>query len=417
MPHNHYKLTLAVSLGGMLELYDFLIYGLMATYISQQFFPADDPLVSLMGAFATFAVGYMTRPLGGLLFGHLGDKYGRKKNFTLSILLMATSTALMGCLPVYNSIGLAAPILLVLLRLVQGFSLGGEIPGAMTYLSESAPDQQGRMMGILFSSFLLGICLGTSVHGILALYLDSEAMMAWGWRIPFWLGGSLGVLSYFIRKRFRESGLFMALDQAKQQSSIPLAVMLRSHRQGLARGLLIMSISCATVGIYAIYMPSYLNLLGFDSVRVAWNTTFAFLVISPLSILFGILTDKCNHKPLFVISIVFIALATWPSFLYFSSDHAPLRNIMLICGLLSALSSGLLPPLLVNCFPTEVRYTGIATCYNLCVTLFGGLAPFMATLLISQLGRAAGPACYLIMVAVLSFGALLLKWPKQKQLE
>ena len=291
-----YKLSFAVSMGGMLELYDFIIYGLMAGYIAENFFPTSDTYNSLLGTFATFAVGYITRPLGGIIFGHFGDRYGRKKSFTLSIFIMATSTALIGCLPSYSSLGPLAPMLLVILRCVQGFSLGGEVPGAITYLSESAPERQGFVVGILFLSLMLGVSLGTLVHGIMTLYLEESSMMGWGWRIPFWIGGLLGIVSYLIRKRFNESGYFLALNQVRQKSSKPLYILIRQYPRGLICGLLIMAL-CGTIStVYGIYMPSYLTgLLGFPSNETAWNSSLAFLVISPVCVICGIITDIANQ--------------------------------------------------------------------------------------------------------------------------
>ena len=411
---DRYKLALAISMGGMLELYDFLIYGLMASYIARNFFPAGDTFSALLGTFATFAVGYLTRPLGGIVFGHLGDRYGRKTTFTLSMFMMATSTALMGCLPTYSIIGIMAPLLLVLLRLIQGFSLGGEVPGAITYLSESAPERQGLVVGILFMSLMTGIAFGTFVHGTLTLYLDEPTMLEWGWRIPFWLGGTLGIVSYQVRKRFNESGLFMALDQVRQRTSQPLLILVRQHPRGLICGLLIMALSGATVTTYGVYMPSYLSsLLGFPRNEVAWHTALAFLVLSPVCVLGGLLTDLINRKWLFLLTAVVVISLSWPSFQYFISDGAQLKNVMFICALFTGISSGLLPPLLVNCFPTKIRYTGIAASYNVSFTLFGGLAPLISTLLVRESGQATGPAIYVIIVACISLVALLFRWPDQ----
>ena len=412
---DRYKLALAISMGGMLELYDFLIYGLMASYIAENYFPTGDTFSALLGTFATFAVGYLTRPLGGIAFGHMGDRYGRKTTFTLTMFLMATSTALMGCLPTYASIGVMAPVLLVILRLIQGFSLGGEVPGAITYLSESVPERRGLVVGILFMSLMVGIAFGTFVHGILTLYLDKTAMTEWGWRVPFWLGGSLGIVSYQVRKRFRESGFFQALDQVKQRTSQPFLILLKKHPRGLISGLLIMALCGATVTTYGVYMPSYLStLLGFPRNEIAWHTVLAFLVLSPVCALGGLLTDYINRKWLFFFTAVGVVTLSWPAFQYFISDTAHLKLVMLFCALFAGISTGLLPPLLVNCFPTEIRYTGVATSYNVSFTLFGGMAPLISTLLVKESEQMAGPAIYVIMIACLSLVALIMRWPNQQ---
>lgn len=409
---SQYRLASSVSLGGMLEIYDFLIYGLMASYIAENFFPAKDPVTSLLTTLATFAVGYLTRPLGGIVFGHFGDRYGRKKTFTFSIFLMALTTALMGCLPGWNSIGAAAPITLVILRLLQGFSLGGEIPGAITYLSETTPERRGLVIGILFVAIMIGVSFGTFVHGMLEMHLPEEDMKAWGWRVPFWIGGSLGIVSYHIRKHFAESGLFEALDQTKAQASIPIVLLFKKHTRGVICGLMTIGLCGATVTIYSIYMPSYLSsLLGFPREAVAWQTTLAFLMLSPLCLIFGLLSDLINHKLILGIMAVIIATISWPAFQYFSSPAAELNKIMLICGFLAATASGALPPLLISFFPTEIRYTGIATCYNIGFALFGGIAPFTSTLLAKYSNNTSGPAIYLSLIAVISLVALFIPWP------
>ncbi len=409
---SQYKLASSVSLGGMLEIYDFLIYGLMASYIADIFFPAETHIASLLSTFATFAIGYLTRPLGGIIFGHFGDRYGRKKTFTFSIFLMAVTTTLMGCLPGWNSIGAAAPITLILLRLLQGFSLGGEIPGAITYLSESTPERRGLVIGILFLANMIGVSFGTFIHGILEMHLSAEDMREWGWRVPFWVGGALGVISYHIRKHFSESGLFEALNQSKAQTSIPIALLFKQHIRGVICGFMTIGLCGAAVTIYGIYMPSYLSsLLNFPKEAVAWHTTLAFLMLSPLCLIFGMLSDLINHKLILGVMAVIIATLSWPAFKYFSSPAAELNKIMLICGLMAATASGALPPLLISFFPTEVRYTGIATCYNIGFAIFGGIAPFTSTLLAKYSDNSSGPAIYLSIIAVISLIALFIPWP------
>lgn len=407
-----YKLAFTISMGGMLEIYDFLIYGLMASYIAENFFPSEDHITSLVSTFATFAIGYLTRPLGGIVFGHFGDRYGRKKTFTLSIFLMTITTTLIGCLPGWNSIGAAAPIILITLRLLQGFSLGGEIPGAITYLGESTPERRGLVIGILFLAMMLGISLGTFIHGFMEMCFSPENMKEWGWRVPFWIGGALGIISYHIRKHFSESGLFEALNKTKTQSSIPVVLLFKQHTRGIICGLMTIGLCGATATIYSIYMPSYLSsLLGFPREAVAWHTTLAFFMLSPICLIFGMLSDLINQKLVFGCIAMIIATVSWPAFQYFSSPTAELNKIMLICGLLAATTSGALPPLLFGFFPTEVRYTGIAICYNIGFAIFGGITPFVSTLLAKYSDNTSGPAIYLTIIAVVSLVALLIPWP------
>ena len=406
------RLAFAVSLGGMLELYDFLIYAMMASYIADSFFPSADSMIGLLGTFSAFAVGYLSRPLGGIFFGHLGDRYGRKKTFTLSITTMAVSTALIGCLPTYDDVVILAPALLVVLRLIQGFSLGGEVPGAVTYLSESAPERSGFLLGILFMSLILGLSLATFVHGVLTLFLSQDVMMAWGWRIPFWSGGILGGFSYYIRRRFHESGLFLALDQMRQQQLIPLQLLLCRHRKGFICGLGIIAVFGSTVTILGVYMPGYLSSLhGYSRADVAWHASLAYVMLAPCCLLLGLVNDRFSHKLLFLYSILLISGVSLPYFQYINSETADLSKIMLVAAILSTLATGLLPSMLVRLFPTEVRYTGVATTYNFGIALFGGLAPVSTTLMIKYSTVEAGPALYLILLSCISLLVLFIPWP------
>ena len=412
IPEEQYRLAFAISLGGMLELYDFMVYAMMASYIAERFFPSSDSMTSLLGTFATFAVGYLSRPLGGIFFGHLGDRYGRKNTFTLTIFIMALTTALIGCIPAYNSIGMLAPVLLVLLRLFQGFSLGGELPGAMTYMSETTPGRSGLVIGILFMSLMLGLSLAAFVHGLLTLFLPLDVMTQWGWRVPFWIGGLLGGLSFYIRRRFYESGLFMALDLVRQRQTTPLLDLVRNHRRGFVCGFCIIAMFGSATALLSIYMPGYLvTLHGFSSDQVAWQASLSYIMSAPICLLMGLANDRYSHKLLLLLCAVLLVGISLPLYHYISSDGAELSKIMMVAAVLTAFITGLLPPMLVRLFPTEVRYTGVATTYNLGVTLFGGLAPVSSTLLIKWFGITTGPAMYLIVIPIFSLLIVFVAWP------
>ncbi len=233
------RLVGITALGGLLEYYDFIIFALMAGYLANHFFPNSDPHTSLLTTFATFSVGYLSRPLGGLLFGHLGDRYGRKCTFAVTVLIMALSTTVIGCLPSYAQIGIWAPILLTLLRLLQGFSIGGEIPGAITLLSESNQKHLGIIISLLLFGVLNGLLLGHLIHSLLTHWLEPQSMQSWGWRLPFWLGGSLGIFSYFIRKHIHESKLFLELNNQKLRQQIPVLVLIKSYKKTVLAGILL----------------------------------------------------------------------------------------------------------------------------------------------------------------------------------
>ncbi len=306
----------------------------------------------------------------------------------------------------------------MLLRLLQGFSLGGEIPGAITYLSESAPERQGLVLGILFLALMLGVALGTFVHGGLAFYLGPERMMEWGWRLPFLLGGVLGAISYVIRRRFHESGFFLALNQVRQRSRVPLKELINHHWRGLLFAVAAMSVCGVTVNIYGIYMPGYLSsILDYPKGQVARHTALAFVIHAPIPLIAGLCYDLVNRKLLLAIVALLVAILAWPTFDYFSSGQAELKTILMICAMYTGITAGLLSPLMIHCFPTEVRFTGIAVAYNIGLALFGGVAPFISTALAEGLGSASGPALYISAVALLSLSCLFVSLPAKADSE
>lgn len=222
---NKLKLLLMISAGGMLEAYDFIVYGLLTAYISPLFFPHYEVQQSLLIAFAIFAVGYLSRPLGGFIFGHQGDRHGRKHPLTMTLLLMAFATVSIGLLPDYYSAGIWSPILLIALRFIQGLSMGGEVGGVYTYISEVFEDNKGLAIAIIASGMELGILLGQVVHSCLIRVLGTQGMVDFGWRIPFLIGGILGIVGYIIRKNSLESGAFIRIKNlnriARQYFPIP----------------------------------------------------------------------------------------------------------------------------------------------------------------------------------------------------
>ncbi len=242
----------------------------MARYLSDLFFPSHYPYTSLLTTFASFSVGYLARPLGGVIFGHFGDRFGRKPTFVITVLMMALSTALIGCLPTYDQIGLAAPLLLTLLRVFQGFSIGGEIPGAMTYLSETVDQRPGLVMGLLFLALVNGVVFGSLVEAFMLWWLTPAQMSDWGWRVPFWLGGTLGICSYVVRKRFNESRLFLELGERKEQARVPLAQLFSKHKLSILCGTLLIIPVAVSMPLLFLFTPGYLTkLLAYDASQVA----------------------------------------------------------------------------------------------------------------------------------------------------
>lgn len=412
---NQRKLVWVTSLGGFLEFYDFIIYALMASYLADQFFPSHNPYSSLLTTFATFSAGYLARPLGGLFFGHMGDRYGRKPTFAATVLIMALSTALIGCLPTYDQVGILAPVLLTLLRVFQGFSIGGEIPGAMTYLSETVEKNQGLVISLLFMALVNGFVFGSFVHSLLLYLLGEEAMTDWGWRLPFLFGGSLGGLSYIVRKRFHESSLFLQLDQQQQQSRIPARKLLSQYKKSLTVGTLLILPVAVAMPLLFLFPQGYLTkLLNYNPETVSVAGGVGILAASLVFILIGMLIDKlqtpyCRFWLMTLSCLILCALAM-PIFTAYSRGMASVYWIMLISSVVLGSVTGVAPLLLSQLFPIDIRYSGIALAYNISFALFGGLTPVVAMALIEGTGDLAAPAWYLILSGLAGLlGCFLLK--------
>ncbi len=398
---NEITLVWITSLGGLLEYYDFIIYALMAGYLSEQFFPVGDHTSSLLAAFAAFSVGHISRPLGGLLFGHFGDRYGRKSTFATSVMLMALSTALIGCLPTYHQIGIMAPILITLLRLIQGFSFGGEIPGAITYLRESAPQHQGLVIGFLYAALISGFVIGSLIHGALLELLGTQAMHDWGWRLPFWFGGVLGLFSYMVRKHFRESPAFELLNQEKQKRQIPIIDLLKFHKVNLFIGTLLTVPMAVCMSLLFLFNQGYLtHLLGYHPKEVAEAGVLGICCACILLIFMGYLCDKLSSLKykvwLMIAGCIIVAALAYPIFFAFNNHQNSLHLIMIACAVPLATTNNLAPLLLGQLFPASIRYSGIAFCYNLCYAIFSGLTPVAAITLINTTDSLLAPAYVLI---------------------
>ncbi|WP_083232575.1 MFS transporter [Endozoicomonas atrinae] len=398
------KLIWITALGGLLEYYDFSVFALMAGYLAEQFFPGTDPLTSLLTTFATFSVGYFSRPLGGLVFGHFGDRYGRKKTFSVSVLIMAVSTALMGCLPTYAQIGIWAPVMMTLLRMAQGFSIGGEIPGAITFLSESSQKYQGLILGLLISGLLSGFIFGSFVHSLLLQLLGSDAMKVWGWRIPFWLGGGLGIFSYFIRKHINESALFLKLNREKQQQQVPALELLKHHKRSIITGVLLIIPATGCMSLLFLFIQSYLTqLLHYKSSTVTAASIAGTLMSIATCIFTGGLADRNLHTHhaiklmrCFCLLVIPLSLAIFHIYV----NQLPLFTAILISGLAYGSVAVIGPLLLSTTFPVSIRYSGVALSYNICLATFGGLTPVIAMALIQMTGNHSAPALYLVFCSI-----------------
>jgi MHS family proline/betaine transporter-like MFS transporter len=408
-----YKVIVAASIGNFVEWFDFAVYGFLATVIANQFFPGDDPQASLLKTFAVFAVAFAFRPLGGVVFGMLGDKIGRKRILALTILLMAGATTVIGLLPNYAAIGVMAPLLLTLSRCVQGFSAGGEYAGACAYVMEHAPRSQRARYGSFLpvSTFSAFACAAVVAYALNA-WLSPEVMADWGWRVPFILAAPMGIVGLYLRTRLAETPAFQAVEQEDDVAQhAPLREAFTSHGGRIVWLSLFISVTALSFYTFTTYFSTYLQVVGKMSRSEALLVTVATLLVSIiLCPLAGRYADYVGRKRSMLTVGLLAIITAYPSFMLAKSGSVPLAVLGGALQALSAVLSGVVTAaLLSEMFPTRIRYTASAISYNIAYTVFGGTAPLVATYLIEQTGNHLAPAFYLMAIAVLALvGAMKL---------
>lgn len=389
-----------------MEWFDFGVYGYLAVSIGHIFFPSHNPTTELLSAFGGFAVAFLIRPFGGLFFGPLGDRIGRQRVLAVTIILMAVSTFMIGVLPGYAQIGIWAPILLILARLVQGFSTGGEYGGAATFMAEYAPDnQRGYLCSWLEFGTLGGFSLGAILVTLATFGLSPEAMNSWGWRIPFLCAGPLGMIGLYLRLKLEETPDFQGLQDAGEVAASPLREAIATEWRQLLKCIGIVILLNVADYTFLTYMPSYLNTalgIGEQSGRVTLIGVMLvmMLVITPI----GALSDRIGRKPILITAALGFVLFAWPAFWLMSQGNMLLVTLGLaIPGLLLVMLLGTLPATLPAMFSTRTRYGGFAVSYNVSTSVFGGTAPLAITWLVATTGNDYMPAFYLIAAGVIAF--------------
>jgi MHS family proline/betaine transporter-like MFS transporter len=402
-----WRLILLASLGGALEFYDFVVYSQFARYIGQNFFPNDDEMVSLIVSFSVFAVGYFARPVGGIFFSHIGDRIGRRRVLIITILAMSAATAGIGLLPTYAQWGIGASILLVLLRIVQGFCLGGELPGAIAYVVETAPRRSGFSVGVVFFCVNSGVLLAALLNVVVHQTLSVEEIGAWGWRIGFLVGGGLGLVSFFLRLSLEESKEFARIRSVAGASAVPIAELVRTHLPAVLVGVAILAVTAGFNGLL-FAMPAFLpQAMGYEAARASEAQTVALAIMSVGLLLVAWLSDRVPRKPLALVGTALLAVLAWPFFAAAQSRSIDLAVLFALCGVVGSVCAGTVIAISADLFPTRIRFSGVALSYNLAFTLFSGLAPVVAALLVRNTGVAATAAYYMIGCAALSFVAAL----------
>jgi len=399
-----HRVVAAGMIGNVLEWYDFAIYGYFATAIGKHFFPHEDAVAQLLSAFGVFAVGYMMRPVGGVIIGHIGDKFGRRAALTFSVAAMAVPTFLIGLLPGYETLGLLAPIALTLLRMVQGLSVGGEYTSSMVFLIEHAPHGRRGLMGALISCGACGgILLGSAVGASFASVMSTAALEAWGWRIPFLLGLVVGIAGYLLRRHVQET-----VPTVKRQRA-PIVETLQEHWR-LVLGLAGLSVFNA-VGFYVsfVYLVSWLQMAdGIAPARALEINSISMAILLPVMIVAGLLNDRFGRKPFMMLACVLGFVGAVPLF-WLLHDPSPLSAQIGQLGLvvIIGLYCGTQPTIMVESTPLAVRCTAVSLGYNICLGIIGGLTPLAATWLVERTENQIAPAFLIMAAATITFVTLL----------
>jgi MFS family permease len=418
---NIWKVIAASSAGTMIEWYDFYIFGSLAAIISTQFFPAGNPSANFLKTLATFAVGFAVRPLGAVVFGRIGDLVGRKFAFLVTLLIMGGSTAAIGFLPGYQKLGIAAPIILVALRLLQGLALGGEYGGAAVYVAEHAPDgRRGYYTGFIQTTATLGLFISLLVILVTRAIVGEEAFKVWGWRIPFLMSILLVGMSYYVRLRLRESPLFTKLKEAGNASTAPLRDSFGTWSKWKIFFLVLFG---ATAGQAVVWYTGQFYALFFlqTVLKVPLATAYtvvaiALLLGAPLFVVFGSLSDRIGRKRIMMAGNLLAAISYYPLYHAMKTYSSPVNTVMLtlmvfIQVIFVTMVYGPIAAFLVESFPAKIRYTSMSLPYHFGNGWFGGFLPLISTAVVAATGNIYAGLIYPIAVALLTFvvGSIFIK--------
>jgi len=396
--------------GNVIEWYDFALFGFLAPVLSELFFPADDLLAGLIKTYGIFAAGYVMRPLGGVLFGHIGDRIGRKRALELSVVMMTIPTVALGFMPVQESIGLWAPVGLVALRLIQGLSVGGEMIGSMIFLGEIAPPgRRGLYCSGGGTGVVLGMLLGSAAAAGLEEFLGPEAVRSYGWRIPFLMGIALGGLGLWIRAGMTETEVFEMGREAQVDDHAPIVEVFRHHALRVLQLFAAMALFAGAFYVIFIWLPTYLSqIMQPPETQALVFNTIAMLLLMGFLPMSGALSDRFGRRPILLVGTLGFVVLSVP---FFVGVHGGtgwiVLGIQVGLAFLMSFIQGTIPATVVEMFETRVRYTGVALAYNLVFALLGGTAPLVCTWLIQQTGDDLAPAYYIVALGVVSFAATL----------
>ncbi|MBP6019062.1 MAG: MFS transporter [Burkholderiaceae bacterium] len=398
------RVLYSAALGQFVEWYDFVIYAYSATVIAKHFFPGSDPSAALLSTFAVYGVGFVMRPLGGFLFGSLGDRYGRKAILAFIILLMGAATVGIGLLPTYAQIGIWAPVLLVVLRLLQGLSAAGETIGSNSFVAEHAPSaRRGLHVAFTYAFANLPPVAAALIILFLVNLMGNDAYDSWGWRIPFLISGPLALVGLYIRSKVDESPAFEQAKSKQEISKAPVQDAIREQKKAMGFSFALAAFSSLAFYTLAGYFVTYLTVtVGMSRNDALISNGVAMLVAFAAMVFSGHLSDKVGRKPVLIAGLVFNACISIPAYMLASNGNLPnaiLAQSMLAIGM--GMFSGPLGITLLELFPTKTRFSGSAISYNLAYTIFGGTAPFVGTYLVMVTESKIAPAAYMAVISLL----------------
>lgn len=404
LPRHTRRTIAAGTIGNLLEWYDFAIYGYFAATIGRVFFPAEDSVAQVLAAFGIFALGYLMRPLGGMVVGHIGDRHGRRAALTFSIVAMAVPTFLVGVLPGHATLGVAAPVLLTALRMIQGLSVGGEATTSMVFLVERAPAGRRGLVGSLASLAANGgFLMGSAIGAAFAALLPADALADWGWRIPFLLGLLVGLVGWWLRRLLEDD------PPLPRPASPPLVDTLRHHGATVGRvaGVTVFN----AVGFYLmfLYIVTWLQTVDGDAPAQSLEiNTASMIVLLPVMVAAGWLSDRVGRRPL-MFGALAAGLAGAVPFLWLMHHPSPALQLagQLTFAIPAGIALGVMPAILTETVPAGVRCTAVALGYNIAFGIIGGLTPLTAAWLVSRTGFDLSPALLVMAAAAVSLAALL----------
>lgn len=405
------RAAIAGAAGTLIEYYDYSVYAFLAVTIAPLFFPSDRPAISVLVSLAVFGSANVVRPLGGWFFGRLGDRHGRRRALVITVVAMGGFSGMLGVLPTYATAGILAPVLVVLVRLAQGFFAGGEIGGAATYVSESVTSKRRGLFGSLIpAGSTLGWAVAAAVAGAVSALTSTEQLAAWGWRIPFLMAIPLAILSLWLRLRLDETAEFTAMREKSEVVRDPLLRVAREHPGPVLRifGLTVATNGAGYIGLayFSVYL---INERGFPREGVYWTSALAIALSCAIYPLVGLLTDRIGRRPVLLVAYVLLAAIAWPSLAILGATSSLLLVgvvYVVFMSVVGAVGASVFP-MYPELFPRRVRYTGVALGFNLGTIVAGGSAPYIAAQLVQSTGDPMSPAYWVIGVSAIGLLTVL----------